>query len=159
MSRFLYLLFRMAAALLFIGSMACSSPKSTPTAPAEAPPREAAAAMGMDRGSRASPTERADRQTAYLTERLSLRSDQVDPVRDIALEYAKRGAELRQRSQGDRRAMMQGMRELQSQQDAAYKSVLDATQYAELQEVREEVRDAMRDRMQERRASGGRRRG
>ena len=115
--------------------------------------------MGTDRGSRATPTERADRQTVYLTERLSLRSDQVDPVRNIALEYAERGAELRQRAQGDRRAMLQGMRELQSRQDAAYQSVLDDAQYDELQEVRKEVRDAMRDRIQQRRAGGGRRRG
>ena len=60
-----------------------------------------------------------------------------------------------------RRAVLQGMRALSQEQDAAYGAVLDETQYAELQEVRKEVREQLRERMQERRGQrgGGRRRG
>ena len=138
----------------------CSGSKATSqVAPSEATaaPADAARAMGVDPNDRATPEERADRQTMYLTERLDLREDQVAPVRAIALEYAKRQVALREDSRGDRRATMQGMRALMQEQDAAYEGVLDETQYAELQEVKAEVREKMRDRMQERR--GGRLRG
>ena len=135
----------------------CSGSKATSqVAPAEAtqtpaPPADAARAMGVDPDDRATPEERADRQTVYLTERLGLREDQVAPVRAIALEYTGRQAALRKESRGDRRAMMQGMRALMEEQDAAYEGVLDETQYAELQEVKAEVREKMRGRLQERR--------
>ena len=140
----------------------CSGSKaSSQAAPAEAtqaptPPTDAARAMGLDPADRATPEERADRQTMYLTERLGLREDQIAPVRAIALEYAERQVALREESRGDRRATMQGMRTLMREQDAAYEGVLDETQYAELQEVKAELREKMRERVRERR---GERRG
>lgn len=138
---------------------ACSGTRgTTQTVPSEATQvpaadTDAARAMGLDPADRATPTERADRQTMFLTERLSLREDQIPAVREVALEYAERQQALRNDKRGDRRAMMQGMRALSQEQDAAYEAILDGDQYAGLQEVRREVREKVRERMQERRGA------
>ena len=145
-----------AAALVLLA--ACSGGRTAVDAPAastSAPRSDATYGMGVSPDDRATPAERADRQTLYLTERLSLRDDQVAPVRAVALEYAERQAALRQEPRGDRRERMQAMRALSQEQDGAYRAILDDAQYTELQAVREEVRAQMRERLSERRGRRG----
>lgn len=124
---------------------ACSSSKSTstPTAPAE---RADPVDVGLESRSDATPAERAERQTAYLTERLGLREEQADDVREIALASAEERARLREAGGGDRRATMQAMRRIQQDQDAKLRAVLDDGQYDEYEEVQAEVRAQMRER-------------
>lgn len=110
-------------------------------------------AMAYGEREASTPEERAERQTAYLTERLSLSEEQIPQVRAIALDYAERTGGLRADG-GDRRARMQAARAMQAEQKAELLAVLDDEQDEELEAVYDELRERMRQRMRERRARG-----
>ena len=114
--------------------------------------------MGMDPNDRATPEERADRQTLFLNERIDLREDQIPAVREVALTYAERQSEVRSDAGGDRRATMQQMRAQFTEQAAAYREIFDDAQDETFDELMEEVREKMRE-QRSGRARGGRGRG
>lgn len=133
-----------------LATPACSGQKDTAQTPTTDTSGRAIDAMAYGEREAATPAERAERQTAFLTERLALSAEQIPQVEAITLDYAQRMAELRE-APGDRRSKMRSARDLQNGQKAELKTVLDDQQDAELDAVYAELRDAMRERMRERR--------
>ena len=135
---------RLLSVLALAALTACTSSKDV-AAPGPSPTPVSAREMGMDPNDRATPEERANRQTLFLTERLDLREDQIPAVREVALTYAERQSEVRSDAGGDRRATMQQMRALFTEQAAAYREIFDDAQDETFDELMEEVREKMRE--------------
>ena len=96
----------------------------------------------------ASPEERAQMQTAIMTEVLTLTEDQVLLVEDINLKYSEKVEEIR-KEDTNRREKFKAVRQLMKEKDAELKKVFTETQYS----VYQEKKAALREKIKERRKS------
>lgn len=136
----------LAAAVL----AACGSARDADATAVPSERVDPAAAMALDRRGAALPAEeRAERQTRYLTRRLSLREAQVDTVRALALDYAQRAEALRTSRSQDPQLRAGAMRELFRMQTASYREVLDDAQFAEYETLQGELRRVRQARTQQ----------
>lgn len=88
---------------------------------------------------------------AEFKERLKLTPEQEEKVVPIFRQQMERAKEIRDKNQGDRRAMMKEMRNAQEDMDKQLAEVLDKDQMSELKKIRSERRDQMRENMRRRR--------
>jgi Spy/CpxP family protein refolding chaperone len=83
----------------------------------------------LSRGGERTPENMADKQTARMTQELSLTDKQVEKVRSINLEFASKMAAMREGGEPDRTAM----KELQSAHKTSLKGVLTAEQVKKME--------------------------
>ena len=96
----------------------------------------------------ASPEERAQMQTAIMTEALTLTEDQVPLVEDINLKYSEKVEEIRKKDTS-RREKFKAIRQLMKEKDTELKKVFTETQYS----VYQKKKAALREKIKERRKS------
>ncbi len=89
--------------------------------------------------------ERAARITERLKFELNLSEKQIKQVSEVVLKYAKKGAEMRDKSE-DRSEIMQNMKKLSFEQDKELKKILNKEQYKKYEKIMEENRSRMRRR-------------
>ena len=89
---------------------------------------------------RMSPEQRAEQQTASMTEQLSLSEAQSTKVGEINLKYAQKMKELRDKADGDREAMRSAMGAIRQEQDAELQTVLTQEQWTKWDAYRQEQR-------------------
>lgn len=92
---------------------------------------------------RATPEERAKRQTESLTEQLSLTDTQKKQVYEINLKYSQPRGEDENLSRENRR---ESFRKLQEEKDKEVKAVLDDDQKVKYDEIQKEMLQRMRER-------------
>ena len=139
------------ALILTLGCLACASSQSTTTVPEPARTEQPRSRTPRDRD----PQALAQRQTERMQRELNLTEAQTEQVSAINLRYAERAQQLRGQSNGDRRATFEAARELQTQRNAEFKTILSAEQYIRLEEMQAEDRQRRRAEMQERRGRRG----
>jgi len=86
------------------------------------------------------PEQRAEQQTAQMTEKLSLSEAQAAKVKEINLKYAKQGQEAREKADGDWEAMRGTMTAIRQEQDKELQTVMTQEQWDQWVKVREEFR-------------------
>ncbi len=86
--------------------------------------------------------ERAARTTEKLKSELKLSEKQLKQVNEVVLKYAKKGEEMRDKSE-DRSEMMQNMKKLTSEQDKELKKILTKDQFKKYEKIMEENRNRM----------------
>ena len=84
---------------------------------------------------RLTPEQRVERQTARLTEELSLTEDQAARLKAVNLEFAEKRHAMREVAREERRAEAEGMR---AKHDAAVKGILTAEQFANYEKLMDE---------------------
>ena len=85
-----------------------------------------------------SPTERAEKQTAKLTEKLSLTADQQPKIKDILLEKATKMDEIKKKYAGNMEAAKPEIKQLRMAIKEKLKAVLSAEQAQKFAEMRKE---------------------
>ncbi len=108
----------MAFAVLGTGAISVSAQSANGTAQ-----------QGQGGGQQATPEERAERQFKQMNELLVLTADQSAKVKPLIMERMKEQSALRDKSNGDRDAMMASMKTLQDTYNAKFKAILTAEQY------------------------------
>jgi len=93
-------------------------------------------------GMRATPEQRAQRQTERLTEALKLTPDQQKQVYDANLKAAQQMKPMQDATDADRSAF----REAQQQKEASFKTILTPDQFQQYLKLKEEMRNKMRER-------------
>jgi hypothetical protein len=97
--------------------------------------------MGQQGGRRGGdPRERAKQQTQQMKESLKLTDDQVPLVDSINLKYSLKADSLFKNRDNDRSAMMEKMKNIQTQKDAELQKVLTPDQFATYQKEQEAMR-------------------
>ena len=86
------------------------------------------------------PAERAEQQTAQMTEQLALSEAQAGKVKEINLKYANKMKEARDQAAGDWSAMRETMTALRGEQDKELQTVLTKDQWTKWAEFREQQR-------------------
>ncbi len=86
------------------------------------------------------PEQRAEQQTATMTEKLSLSEAQAGKVKEINLKYAKKMQEARDQANGDWEAMRGTMGTMRTEQDSELQTVLTEEQWQQWIKYREEMR-------------------
>ncbi len=86
------------------------------------------------------PEQRAEQQTAQMTEQLALSEAQTGKVRDINLKYANKMKEARDKSDGDWSAMRETMTAIRGEQDQELQTVLTQEQWTQWVAFREAQR-------------------
>ena len=86
------------------------------------------------------PEQRANQQTATMTEQLSLSDAQSAKVKEINLKYANKTKEAREKAAGDREAMRGVMTSIRQEQDAELQTVLTEEQWKQWVAYREQFR-------------------
>ncbi|MEQ1746840.1 MAG: hypothetical protein ABMA02_15515 [Saprospiraceae bacterium] len=84
--------------------------------------------------------QRAEQQTALMTEKLSLSEAQAAKVKETNLKYAKKGQEAREKADGDREAMRETMMAIRQEQDKELQTMLTQEQWEQWLKAREEMR-------------------
>ena len=87
------------------------------------------------------PEQRAEQQTAQMTEKLSLSEAQAGKVKEINLKYANKMKEARDAADGDRDAMRETMTAIRDEHDKELKTVLTGEQYTQWDRIRTEQRN------------------
>lgn len=88
----------------------------------------------------ADPEQRANQQTALMTEKLSLSEAQSAKVKEVNLKYANKLKEAREKAGGDREAMRATVGTIRQEQDAELQTVLTEEQWKQWVAYREESR-------------------
>lgn len=86
------------------------------------------------------PVKRAEKQTAMMTEQLSLSEAQATKVYEINLKYAEQSKTMREANTGDRSAMREQMTAMRTAQDAELKTMLTSDQWATWEKLQAEQR-------------------
>lgn len=89
--------------------------------------------------------ERAARTIERLKFDLNLSEKQIEQVSEVVLKYAKKGEEMRDKSE-DRSKIMQNMKKLALEQDKDLKKILTNEQFKKYEKIMEENRNRMRRR-------------
>ena len=80
-------------------------------------------ALQAQRGGRGgSPEERAERQTTYMVEQLSLSEAQATKVKEVNLKYGKKMMEARQNAEEDRSALRETMYKINKENRLRFRS-------------------------------------
>ena len=88
------------------------------------------------------PVKRAEKQTAMMTEQLTLSEAQSVKVQEINLKYAEKSKAMREaNTSGDRTAMREQMTALRTAQDAELKTMLTSDQWAAWEKIQAEQRE------------------
>ncbi|MBK8426981.1 MAG: DUF4890 domain-containing protein [Lewinellaceae bacterium] len=88
------------------------------------------------------PVKRAEKQTAMMTEQLTLSEAQAAKVQEINLKYAEKSKAMREaNTSGDRTAMREQMTALRTAQDAELKTMLTSDQWAAWEKIQAEQRE------------------
>lgn len=93
-----------------------------------------------------SPEERAERNTAQLTKKLNLTTDQQAKVKAIYLDQAAAMTKARTESKGDREGMMAKMKTMNEENDAKINALLTDDQKKAYSEWQTERRENMKNR-------------
>ncbi len=91
---------------------------------------------------RATPEQRAQKQTERMTETLKLTPDQQKQIYDANLKAAQQMKPMQDATEADRTAF----REAQQQKEASFKTILTADQYQQYLKMKEEMMNKMRER-------------
>ena len=91
-------------------------------------------------GRNMSPEQRAEQQTAQMTEKLSLSEAQAGKVGEINLKYAKKMQEAREAADGDWEAIRATMGTIRTEQEKELQTVLTEEQWQQWTKYREEQR-------------------
>lgn len=86
------------------------------------------------------PEQRAEQQTAQMTEKLALSDAQAAKVKEINLKYAKQAQEAREKADGDWESMRETMTAIRQAQDKELQAVTTQEQWEQWGKVREEFR-------------------
>ena len=89
-------------------------------------------AQGPNRSRNMDPEQTAERQTANMTEQLSLSEAQTEKVGEVNLFYAKKLKEARDKANGDRSQMRETMRAMRTELSTEIKKYLTEEQFPEL---------------------------
>lgn len=93
-------------------------------------------------GMRATPEQRAQKQTERLTGALKLTPEQQKQIYDANLKAAQQMKPMQEATEADRTAF----REAQQQKEASFKTILTADQFQQYLKLKEEMRSKMRER-------------
>jgi hypothetical protein len=96
------------------------------------------------------PEERAQMQTDYMKENLTLTEDQVPRVHEVNLKYSQKMQDA-YNSGGGKLQKLKKMKGINQEKDKEIKRVLTSSQYATYEKHREEMKEKMRARIKERR--------
>lgn len=96
------------------------------------------------------PEERAQFQTEWMENELSIDSTVVPTVYDINLKYANKMESIKN-SSGSRYQKFQQMKSFSGEKDSELKKVLTKEQYSLYQKRKDEIREEMKQRMRENR--------
>lgn len=100
--------------------------------------------LSAQQGQRATPEERAKRQTEALVEKLGLTKEQKEKVYDI---YLKSAQSMPQRGEGvDREKMREQFQKTQKERDEAIKALLTDEQQKKYDELQKEMQEQMKNR-------------
>lgn len=100
--------------------------------------------LSAQQGQRATPEERAKRQTEALVEKLGLTKEQKEKVYDI---YLKSAQSMPQRGEGgDREKMREQFQKTQKERDEAIKALLTEEQQKKYDELQKEMQEQMKNR-------------
>ena len=99
-------------------------------------------------GWNADPTERANKMTADMTEKLSLSAKQSEKVGEVNLKYAKKLKELREgmNEESDWSAMREKIMAVRQEQNEEMKTVLTTAQFEQWMSLQEERRKERKSR-------------
>jgi hypothetical protein len=86
------------------------------------------------------PAERAEKQTAQMTEKLSLSDAQAGKVKEINLKYADKMKAAREEADGDWSSMREKMGAMRADQDKELQTVLTEEQWVQWDRYRTEQR-------------------
>ncbi len=86
------------------------------------------------------PAQRAEQQTAQMTEQLALSEAQAGKVKEINLKYANKMKAARDEAAGDWSGMRETMGAIRNEQDAELQTVVTKEQWAKWSEYREQQR-------------------
>jgi len=92
-------------------------------------------------GRNMNPEQRAEQQTAQMTEKLSLSEAQVGKVREINLKYANKMKEARDAADGDWSAMRETATAIRAEHDKELQTVLTEEQWVQWDRIRTEWRN------------------
>ncbi|MFN0014691.1 MAG: DUF4890 domain-containing protein [Saprospiraceae bacterium] len=95
---------------------------------------------GPGGGRMMNPEQRAEQQTAQMTEKLALSEAQAAKVKEINLKYAQKGQEAREKADGDREAMREIILAIRQEQDKELQTMLTQEQWETWVKAREEMR-------------------
>ena len=100
--------------------------------------------LSAQQGQRATPEERAKRQTEALVEKLGLTKEQKEKVYDI---YLKSVQSMPQRGEGvDREKMREQFQKTQKERDEAIKALLTEEQQKKYDDLQKEMQEQMKNR-------------
>jgi biopolymer transport protein ExbD len=100
--------------------------------------------LSAQQGQRATPEERAKRQTEALVEKLGLTKEQKEKVYDI---YLKSAQSMPQRGENvDREKMREQFQKTQKERDEAIKALLTEEQQKKYDELQKEMQEQMKNR-------------
>ena len=94
------------------------------------------------------PEERAQFQTDYMNESLSLKDDQRAKVHDINIKYAEKMQEAYE-APTKKQQKLQSMKRINAEKEAELKLILSADQYATYEKNKEEMKKKVKTRIQE----------
>jgi hypothetical protein len=94
------------------------------------------------------PEERAQFQTDYMNESLSLQDDQRSKVHDINIKYAEKMQEAYE-APTKKQAKLQSMKRINAEKEAELKLILSADQYATYEKNKEEMKKKVKARIEE----------
>jgi len=94
------------------------------------------------------PEERAQFQTDYMKESLSLKGDQEKKVHDVNVKYAEKMQEVYEAPTSDEQKV-KSMKRINTEKEAELKLLLSADQYATYEKNKEEMKKKVKARMQE----------
>ena len=96
------------------------------------------------------PEERANFQTEWMKEELSLDSTIIKSVHAINLKYSKKNTEL-MKSGGSKISKLKGFKSSSKEKDKELKNIFSKEQYDIYQKKKEEMQELLRERIQEKR--------
>jgi hypothetical protein len=94
------------------------------------------------------PAERAQFQTDYMKENLSLKGDQVTKVHDVNLKYAEKMQEAYEAPTG-KQQKINSMKRINAEKEAALKLILSVDQYGTYEKNKEAMREKIKSRIKD----------
>lgn len=88
---------------------------------------------------KATPEQRAERVTNWMTKKLTLTADQKSKVYDVNLKYAKLNQETRVNDSDNRRAMFQELKASEKEHESELKGILTPEQFQAFQSAKQEL--------------------
>lgn len=103
--------------------------------------------------SETTPEERAQMQTDYMKESLTLSDDQLPRIKEINLKYAQKMQDV-YNSTSSKMQKFKQMKSIGQDKDKELKGVLNSTQYATYEKNKEEMKEKIKARIKEKRKEG-----